>query len=95
MYGILYTRDFKKSLKKLQKSGKMSDKIKGKLEVAIDTLVAGNELSKTYRDHQLKGVFKDKRECHIKGDLVLVYKREEDALVLIMVEIGTHSQIFG
>ena len=64
MYNILYTRDFKKSLRKLQKSGKLSDQVKQRLSTVIDTLIAGGKLPESYRDHKLK------------GDLVLVYKRE-------------------
>ena len=95
MYAIYYTKDFKKSLRKLQKSGRLSIQTKKKLAVAINTLVTGSKLPDIYRDHKLKGVFKGKRECHIKGDLVLVYKREENSLILVMVDIGTHSEIFN
>ena len=95
MYKIRYSKDFKKSLKKLQKSGKFGQQTREKLTLAINSLAAGEKLPEGYRDHKLKGVFSDKRECHIKGDLLLVYKKEEELLILVMVDVGTHSQIFG
>lgn len=47
-----------------------------------------------YSDHGLNGEFLDYRECHIKGDLLLIYKIEKENLILILVEIGSHSQLF-
>ncbi|WP_431733299.1 type II toxin-antitoxin system mRNA interferase toxin, RelE/StbE family [Kingella kingae] len=33
------------------------------------------------------------RDCHIKPDLVLIYGSKENALIL--VRLGSHSEIFG
>jgi len=95
MYSISYSKTFLKSLKRIKSSGKFSKKIEDKFELAVDLLVCGDELPVNYKDHKLKGRDADKRECHIKGDLVLVYKKDGNILVLTMVNIGTHSQIFG
>jgi mRNA interferase YafQ len=45
-----------------------------------------------HRDHQLKGVFRDCRECHIEPDWLLIYRIEGD--VLQLVRTGTHSDLF-
>ncbi len=95
MYRIKFSKDFIKSLKKIKRSGKFNRKIEDKFELAVDMLLGGEMLPDTYKDHELKGKDSDKRECHIKGDLLLVYKQDEDVLVLLMIDIGTHAQIFG
>jgi len=47
------------------------------------------------RDHALSGEWHGYRECHIKGDLLLVYQIHDDVLVLVLVDIGSHPQLFG
>lgn len=56
-------------------------------------LLANDEpLSDSYRDHALSGDWKDHRDCHIKPDLVLIY-RKPDAEVLQLVRIGSHGEL--
>ncbi|WP_104722584.1 type II toxin-antitoxin system RelE/ParE family toxin [Helicobacter mesocricetorum] len=58
--------------------------------------LANNEtLEKKHKDHKLKGEFKDFRECHIKPDLLLVYQKQENLLILTCVSVGSHSELFG
>lgn len=58
-------------------------------------LASGKVLDKKYKDHQLKGEYKDYRECHVLNDLLLMYKIENDELILVLANIGSHSQLFG
>lgn len=58
-------------------------------------LANGENLEEKYKDHLLIGNFKGCRECHVKPDLLLVYKINESVLELTLVEIGSHSQLFG
>ena len=95
MYGIVRTKDFEKSVRKLRRSGKFSVSAEGDLADVIDTLASGKTLPKSYFDHALKGEYAGYRECHIKGDLLLVYVRKEKILVIVLVDIDTHSGIFG
>lgn len=95
MYNIVRLKSFDKAFRKLKRSGKMSQKIEDKLIKAIDTLASGKSLPKSYNDHQLRGDFAGYNECHIRGDLLLVYYIDDDILALALVDIGTHSQIFG
>jgi mRNA interferase YafQ len=88
MYEILRTSQFKRDVKLAQKRGKDT----GDLRTVIETLAQGQALPAKYRDHQLKGVFKDCRECHIEGDWLLIYRIE--ANVLQLVRTGTHSDLF-
>lgn len=60
----------------------------------VKLLESGEPLPKKYRDHSLSGKDKDNRECHLEGDLLLVYKPKEDTVIL--KAIGTHSDLkFG
>ncbi len=91
MYSISRTKDFERSYKKLKASGTLKPQIRANLSEAIDTLAAAKKLSPEYKDHQLSGELKLYRECHIKGDLLLIYQTRKQELLLILVDIGTHS----
>ena len=47
------------------------------------------------RDHDLSGDWAGHRECHILPDWLLVYRIEDDVLVLTLARTGTHSDLFG
>ena len=38
--------------------------------------------------------FQDCRKCHIEPDLLLIYRIVKEELILLLVEIGTHSDLF-
>lgn len=87
-YKIQISSKFKNQLKKLsQKDKKLTKKV-------VDILASGEKLDKKYLDHKLKNDFKDYRECHIKPDLLLVYRYFDDKLLLYLYQIGSHSEIF-
>ena len=88
MYEILRTSQFRRDVKLAQKRGKDTDHLK----IVIETLACGETLAPEYRDHQLKGAFKDCRECHIEGDWLLIYRIEGNLLQL--VRTGAHSDLF-
>lgn len=91
MYQIVRTKDFEKSYKRIQRSGTLKSKVKDDLAEAITLLALGEKLPAGYKDHQLFGELRKYRECHIKGDLLLVYQIRKSELLLILVDIGTHS----
>ena len=91
MYLISRTKDFEKSYRKIKKSGKLKPQAKENLTEAINILAQGKELPAEYKDHQLRGELEPYRECHIKGDLLLIYQIRKKELLLILVDIGTHS----
>lgn len=65
------------------------------LDAVIELLAMGNSLPDSFRDHELTGNWKGHRECHIQPDWLLVYRIEEDVLVLTLSRTGTHSDLFG
>lgn len=91
-YQIKFTSSFKKSLKKVLKQGKEFKKIK----TIIVKLANKEELEIKYKNHELTDnkKFKNCKECHVEPDWLLVYKYYENDLILLLVEIGSHSEIF-
>ncbi len=95
MYKVVPAKQFIRSLRKLEHSGLFKGKALTNFNKAVNLLAQGKSLPISYRDHQLVGEWQDLRECHVKGDLLLVYQHRDDALILLLIDIGSHSQIFG
>lgn len=90
-YQIKYTKEFKKSIKKLTKQGKNIDKL---LNI-VDKLSKGIPLEIKYRDHALynDNRFQNCRDCHIEPNWVLIYKYLDENLILLLVNTGSHSEV--
>ncbi|MDR1706169.1 MAG: type II toxin-antitoxin system YafQ family toxin [Clostridiales bacterium] len=88
-YSIHRTKLFRKQYKALEKRGYNMALL---IEV-IKKLADGQVLPAKYEDHPLRGDKRGYRDCHIKDDWVLVYKRDKGQLILILSETGTHSDI--
>jgi mRNA interferase YafQ len=58
----------------------------------VNLLAAGKTLQRRNFDHQLTGEWKDHRDCHIRPDLVLIY-RLTDPDVLELVRLGSHTEL--
>lgn len=65
------------------------------LDDIIRMLAKGETLSEKNRDHELGGDWAGHRECHIQPDWLLVYRVEDDVLVLTLSRTGSHSDLFG
>ena len=83
------TNRFEKDLKRVKRRGKDLNK----LWAVLEDLMAGGELHSRHRAHRLSGQWSDFWECHIEPDWLLIWDRQEHALVL--VRTGTHSDLFG
>jgi mRNA interferase YafQ len=79
---------FKRDIKRLKKRNKDFEKLK---EIII-LLVDGEKIPARCKDHKLKGILKDCRECHIEPDWLLIYRIEGSELCL--VRTGGHSDLF-
>lgn len=81
-----------RKVKKVTKQGKNIDKL---LDV-VDKLAIKEELEPKYKDHQLVNdkMYKNCRECHIEPDWLLVYRYNETELILLLVNTGSHSEVF-
>jgi len=87
-------KNFKKDIQRDKTSGSYSTTDFCTLETIIDTLANVKTLDEKYKDHQLKGVLKNFRECHVKPDWLLVYKIDDQEKALYLARVGTHNQIF-
>lgn len=87
-YEIEFSRDFKKSLRKLP------IKEQELVAVIVDKLANDETLELKHKDHALKGKYVGFRECHIKPDLLLIYQKQQDKLILYCFRVGSHSEIF-
>ena len=90
-FEVKLTTQFKKDFRQAMKRGL---KIK-LLEDVIAKLAMGEALPESNRDHALTGDWKEFRECHILPDWLLIYRIENDVLVLTLTRTGTHSDLFG
>ena len=89
-YTVKPTTQFKKDYKRAMKRGLKIEL----LEKVVELLAMGEALPEKNRDHELSGNWVGPRECHIQPDWLLVYRIEDDVLVLTLARTGTHSDLF-
>lgn len=91
MRKIKYTTQFKRDYKRVKKSGRYQ-KLDDDLLSTVRMLAQDKCLPPNKYDHALVGDWADHRDCHIKPDLVLIYRKTNpDSLEL--VRLGSHSQL--
>ena len=90
-YTVKFTTQFKKDYKLAMKR-----RLKiGLLEDVIVALAMGQTLPEKNKDHALAGNWAGYRECHVLSDWLLIYRIEDDMLILTLARTGTHSDLFG
>ncbi|MDP1612352.1 MAG: type II toxin-antitoxin system YafQ family toxin [Sulfuritalea sp.] len=85
------TGQFKRDLKREAK-GPHRKTLQDDFVAIVETLASDKPLDPKYCDHPLSGDWIDHRDCHIKPDLVLIYRKPDDA-VLQLVRLGSHSEL--
>lgn len=83
-----FKRDFKREAKGPQRKFLLEN-----FEALIQTLAKDQPLEERHRDHPLAGEWKDHRDCHVRPDLVLIYRKPDDD-TLHLVRLGSHSELF-
>ena len=83
------TKRFQRDLKRTKRRGKDLNK----LWMVVERLLEGEPLAPQHRPHALSGNWRTFRECHVEPDWLLVWRENEDALIL--VRTGTHADLFG
>jgi mRNA interferase YafQ len=94
MRKIDWTRQFKRDYKKVQSNPRYRNDLGTVLPAVLDRLVADRELDPMLKDHALTGEMGGYRECHLRPDLLLVYAKAEAPPSLILMRIGSHSELF-
>ena len=90
-YDIIWTTQFKKDYKLALKRHLDIDL----LDDIIRALSQGKTLPEKNKDHALSGNWTGYRECHIQPDWLLIYRIDNDVLVLTLTRNGTHSNLFS
>jgi mRNA interferase YafQ len=83
-----FDRDLRREL-----SGVLGERLTLLLAETVSILSSDHPLPPRFRDHPLSGEWKDFRDCHIRPDLILIY-RKPDADTLELVRLGSHSELF-
>ena len=86
-------KTFRQSVRTVEKRGYDLSR----LELTINLLASGKPMPSKYRDHSLVGNYSGYRECHVDGigDWLLIYKKDNQRLILVLTITGTHSDLFG
>lgn len=63
------------------------------LDKVVTILQNGEVLPEKHRDHALSGDRAGQRDCHIRPDLILIYRIRKDVLILQLLETGSHSDL--
>jgi mRNA interferase YafQ len=87
-YAPVYTTQLQKDIKRVQRQHKDTEKFKA----AVVMIVRGEPLPARYRNHKLIGSYKDRWECHIEPDWLLIYKI--DGATVIFERTGSHAELF-
>jgi mRNA interferase YafQ len=89
-YRIITTRQFDKNFLKCVKRGLPMEE----LRTVMSLLARDGCLPAKYKPHVLHGNRQGQWECHIKPDWLLIWEQHDDELILIMLNTGTHSDLF-
>ncbi|MBQ8703936.1 MAG: type II toxin-antitoxin system YafQ family toxin [Bacteroidales bacterium] len=91
MRQIVFTSQYKRDLK-LALRRKLPEE---KLNEVIKLLATDQPLPAANKDHALKGEFRGFRECHIQPNWLLMYRKDDLMLQLVLMRTGTHADLFG
>lgn len=88
---VKYTGRFKRDYRR-EKAGQHGRKLDEALMEIVEMLAADTALPRRAFDHPLTGTWSDHRDCHIRPDLVLIYRKPDEAS-LELVRLGSHSEL--
>ncbi|MFH1838454.1 MAG: type II toxin-antitoxin system YafQ family toxin [Candidatus Kuenenbacteria bacterium] len=90
MFLLKYSNRFKKDLRFY----KHNHTALIELEKVLDFLIKGKKLPIKNFNHCLTGEFKNCFECHLKPDVLLIYKIKKFEITILLLRIGSHSKLF-
>ncbi len=86
-----YLNSFRKSYKNFLRGGRI---FRADVENVVLMISQEKILPVMYKDHKLSGEYEGYRECHIKKDILIIYRIDKSRSMLIMRNIGTHDDLF-
>ena len=90
-YQIVRTKRFKTAYKRVSQLPGFKEEV---FIAVVETLASGQKLDKKCNDHRLTGNLRDFRECHLAPDILLLYQLDDGLLILTLVSVGNHAQLF-
>jgi len=90
-YEIVKTKRFKTAYKRIKH---LQGFKKDVFEEVVTALASGKTLDKKYKNHKLTGQLKSFNECHFSPDILLLYQIDDAILILTLVSVGNHAQLF-
>lgn len=85
---------FKRDYKRVKATPRHSNDVDSLMSAILAMLLVDQALPESNRDHALTGNWAGYRECHIKPDLILIY-RKPDVNTLRLARLGSHSELFS
>jgi mRNA interferase YafQ len=79
-----FRRDFRKWIE--------GTAVEGELRAVMERIATGVTLEPRQRDHALSGEWQGCRDCHVRGDLVLIYSLPPG--LAVFHRVGSHSELF-
>lgn len=88
-----FERQFAKDWDRLTRAGR-DDMVRLKYVMGL-LIMNDGPLPPEFADHPLSGTWQGSRDCHVHGDLLLIYRIDEKANMVIFVRTGSHADVFG
>jgi len=82
-----FKRDYKR-----EKKGRYATTLDNRLQDVLEYLVGDVALPEKFKDHSMGGIWHDCRNCHLRPDLILLYRKPDDN-TLHLVRLGSHSEL--
>ncbi len=90
MYVVKVTNRFKKDVERCRRRNLDLSK----LETIVDILKEAGQLPAQYKPHKLKGKYAGLWECHIEPDWLMSWEQNDQQLIILMMQTGSHSDLF-
>jgi len=92
-YEVIITSRFKRDYKRIRRQNKDINK----LIIVLEKIANGEQLDSKYKNHKLTNdrIYTDCFECHIEPDWLLIYKIQNNELILVLFATGSHSDLFN
>ena len=87
-----FTSRFNKDYKRVQRSP-LGKSLQAELQAVLELLLEDAPLPANNHDHPLRGEWKGFRDCHVRPDLVQIYRKYEPS-ILELSRLGSHSELF-
>jgi mRNA interferase YafQ len=88
---VKYTSRFPRDYKR-ERAGRHGKRLDAELLETVNMLAEDEPLPRRYFDHPLSGEWSDHQDCHIRPDLILIY-RKPDVNSLELVRLGSHNEL--